>query len=141
MISFGNLGLFGDWVSVNFSVMSKDRTHGLAVTRMKNLLTEKKWSYTEFAKILNVKPQTINHWLKRDRIASGKLPQVARTLGVTVEYLLTGQTPDFDEIFQNLTKAQQDELLAEARKMSDSNQQALAIAEELQARRKSHDLD
>jgi fatty acid-binding protein DegV len=47
------------------------------------------------------------------------------------------QLPEhFDAVYQELTQAQQDELLAEATKMAEQNQQALAIAKELQARKK-----
>ncbi|MDG2407325.1 MAG: helix-turn-helix transcriptional regulator [Paracoccaceae bacterium] len=113
-----------------------------AIDRLNELMQDRRWNKADLAKALNASPQALTGWWRRGEIPGSRLASVAKIFDVSVEFLINGDTgveqlPDgFDEILNNLTQGQQDELLAEATKMAETNQQALAIAKELQARRK-----
>ena len=59
--------------------------------RLATLIKGRGWSQRYFAKLINTSPQAITGWWNRGTIPSSKLTVVARVLGVSVEYLLTGK--------------------------------------------------
>lgn len=113
-----------------------------AINRLDELMRDRHWKQADLARALGSSPQAISSWWTRGVIPGKRIAKVAQIFGVSVDYLMVGaadgnQLPEnFDAVYQELTQAQQDELLAEATKMAEQNQQALAIAKELQARKK-----
>tara|TARA_Y100000310_G_scaffold229367_1_gene231792 strand:+ start:95 stop:499 length:405 start_codon:yes stop_codon:yes gene_type:complete len=113
-----------------------------AINRLDDLMQDRRFNKADLAKALNASPQALTGWWRRGEIPGSRLAEVAKLFDVSVEFLVSGDggtesLPEgFEGILQNLTQAQQDELLAEATKMAEQNQQALAIAKELQARKK-----
>ena len=113
-----------------------------AIDRLDELMQDRHWKQADLARALGSSPQAISSWWTRGVIPGKRIAKVAQIFGVSVDYLMVGaadgnQLPEhFDAVYQELTQAQQDELLAEATKMAETNQQALAIAKELQARKK-----
>jgi len=113
-----------------------------AIDRLNELMRDRRFNKADLAKALNASPQALTGWWRRGEIPGSRLSEVAKLFNVNVEFLVSGDDgteslPEhFDAVYQELTQAQQDELLAEATKMAEQNQQAIAIAKELQARKK-----
>lgn len=113
-----------------------------AINRLDDLMQDRRFNKADLAKALNASPQALTGWWRRGEIPGSRLAEVAKLFDVSVEFLVSGDggteslPGGFEGILQNLTQAQQDELLEQATKMAEHNQQALAIAKELQARKK-----
>ena len=113
-----------------------------AIDRLDELMQDRHWKQADLARELGSSPQAISSWWTRGVIPDKRIARVAQIFGVSVDYLMVGAATNnklpegFNAIYNELTQAQQDELLAEANKMAATNQQALEIAKELQARRK-----
>ena len=112
------------------------------IDRLDGLMRDRRWNKADLAKALGASPLALTGWWKRGEIPGNRLTLVAKLFNVSIEFLVSGNNQDndepnsLDEVFQNLTQAQQDQLLASAKEMSADNERALAIAKELQARRK-----
>lgn len=64
-------------------------------TRIGMLRRQKNLKQEELAEMLGVSPQAVSKWENDQNCPDiSLLPQLARILGVTVDHLLTGQTPD-----------------------------------------------
>ena len=57
---------------------------------VKQELKDKGIKNAEFARTLGVLPQSVNNWLNRSGIPNAKLSDVANAIGVSIDYLLTG---------------------------------------------------
>jgi len=112
-----------------------------AINRLDELMQDRHWKQADLARALGSSPQAVSSWWTRGVIPGKRIAKVAQLFGVSVDYLMFGdgnQLPEqFDAIYNELTQAQQDELLEIATKMAEANQQALAIAKELQDRKKA----
>lgn len=59
--------------------------------RLMGLILEKGWDQTFFAKVTEITPAAISHYIKGDRNPNLKTVKImANALGTTMEYLLSG---------------------------------------------------
>ncbi len=65
--------------------------------RVRNLLTDD-LNQTWLAKEIGVSPCTLSNWIARGSdLKASRVQAIAQALGVTMEYLMTGQNPYLDE--------------------------------------------
>lgn len=60
--------------------------------RLRDALSKSSKKGVDLARALNVTPQAVSGWLRTGRIDKARIPEVARELGVTSDYLLAGET-------------------------------------------------
>ncbi|WAL81338.1 LexA family transcriptional regulator [Pandoraea sp. XJJ-1] len=70
----------------------KNPTAPDVAARLKTALKASEKKAADLARALRVTPQAVSGWLKTGRIDKAKIPEVARELGVTSDYLLAGET-------------------------------------------------
>lgn len=75
------------------------------LTRINVMLAERNLKAIDMCQKIGLAPTTFYTWRKTDRIPGSEyLPSIAKYLGVSIDYLLTGETPDFTVYLDDATK-------------------------------------
>lgn len=68
------------------------------LSRVEQLLTEKKWNWARFARELETTDQRVYNWKKRG-VPKSEVDRIAAVLGCSTDWLLTGRGPKDSSIF------------------------------------------